>query len=117
MPSMLKILLKNGTGRYATRLYPAETREPFDKNRADLVFDPDCCRLCKTCARKCPTGAIDVDKENRTWKRDVFSCVFCGDCIEACPKSCLSFVVRPPLPQKHHQQAVVCATVPERSNP
>lgn len=53
------------------------------------VSDPSRCVYCTLCAKKCPAGAIEVDRANKTWKLDDEKCVACGTCAEACPKKCI----------------------------
>lgn len=98
MVGMLETVFKNALGGYATRLHPNETREPFDRARADLELDMEQCKLCGNCARICPSEAVTVDRERREWERDPFSCIYCGDCAEACPKNALHILRRPPGP-------------------
>jgi ech hydrogenase subunit F len=47
------------------------------------------CILCGICSRKCPTDAIDVDRNAKTWTIRRMSCIQCSCCVEACPKKCL----------------------------
>lgn len=42
------------------------------------------CNYCGACARKCPVGAISVDRENQKLKLDTDKCVECGRCVAAC---------------------------------
>lgn len=44
------------------------------------------CILCGLCARKCPSNAITVDRNEKTWSINRDECVQCGACIEACLK-------------------------------
>lgn len=53
------------------------------------VNDPSRCVFCTLCAKKCPAGAIEVDRVNKTWKLDEEKCVGCGTCAEVCPKKCI----------------------------
>ena len=53
------------------------------------VSDPSRCVYCTLCAKKCPAGAIEVDRANKTWKLDDEKCVGCGTCADACPKKCI----------------------------
>lgn len=52
--------------------------------------DPEKCVYCTLCAKKCPVGAIEVDRANKTWVLDAEKCVGCGTCAEACPKKCIT---------------------------
>lgn len=66
---------------------PAVEVKPRDDGKP--VSDPAKCVYCTLCAKKCPAGAIEVDRANKTWKLDDEKCVACGTCAEACPKKCI----------------------------
>lgn len=66
---------------------PAAEVKPRDDGKP--VSDPSRCVYCTLCAKKCPAGAIEVDRANKTWKLDDEKCVACGTCAEACPKKCI----------------------------
>ena len=53
-------------------------------------IDPEKCICCGMCARRCPAGALAVDRKGGTWSIDPYACVVCGECIESCPKHCLT---------------------------
>ena len=53
------------------------------------VQDASKCVYCTICARKCPAGALTVDRAAKTWTLDEDLCVGCGTCAEACPKKCI----------------------------
>ena len=53
------------------------------------VQDPSKCVYCTLCAKKCPAGALTVDRANKTWTLDEDVCVGCGTCAEACPKDAI----------------------------
>ncbi len=48
------------------------------------VIDPDQCRACQLCVRKCPAGAIDGGKDLVS-VIDQEKCTKCGTCFEVCP--------------------------------
>lgn len=69
---------------------PAEAApavQPRDDGKP--VQDPSKCVYCTICAKKCPAGALEVDRANKTWKLDEDLCVGCGTCAENCPKKCI----------------------------
>ena len=53
------------------------------------VQDPSKCIYCTLCAKKCPAGALTVDRQNKTWTLDEDSCVACGTCAGVCPKDAI----------------------------
>lgn len=102
MLPMTTRVLTHLIGKSATRLYPAEVRDPFDGARGELSIDISRCILCKTCARKCPSQCITVEPSEGLWQLDPFACLSCGVCVDTCPKQCLSFLqkYRPPMEQR-----------------
>lgn len=57
-----------------------------------LVIDMSSCVLCGLCARRCPTGALKVDRASGTWTVDRSACLQCGNCVNGCPKKSLALV-------------------------
>ena len=101
---MLKNVLRNLSGKPATRLYPLEEREPFPAYRGVIHNDVQACIFCSTCARVCPTGAITADAKAGRWEYDPFLCVYCSACVEKCPTKCLKqeSIHRKPSVRKFH---------------
>lgn len=66
---------------------PKPSVQPRDDGKP--VNDPALCIYCTLCAKKCPGGAIEVDRAAKTWKLDDDKCIGCGTCAEACPKNCI----------------------------
>lgn len=64
-----------------------EAPKPRDDGKP--VNDPAKCVYCTLCARKCPAGALTVDRAAKTWTLDEDKCIACGTCAEACPKNCI----------------------------
>ena len=54
------------------------------------VSDPALCVYCGICAKKCPGGALEVDRAAKTWKLDEEKCLACGACADSCPKKCIA---------------------------
>lgn len=86
---MVPTVVKNLISKKSTRPYPFVVREPFPDQRGELYCDIEQCIFCGTCARKCPSQCITVDKEQGLWICDPFACVYCGTCEEVCPTHCL----------------------------
>lgn len=85
-----KTAIKNLFSAPATRPYPEQPREYPERTRGHVQIDIDTCILCGLCSRKCPTGAITVDRTKKTWSIMRFGCIQCGCCVETCPKKCLT---------------------------
>ena len=66
---------------------PAEAPKPRDDGKP--VQDPAKCVYCTICARKCPAGALTVDRAAKTWTLDEDACVACGTCAGVCPKKAI----------------------------
>jgi F420-non-reducing hydrogenase iron-sulfur subunit len=69
-----------------------EYRELFTGDEIERLFrevvsyriDPDQCRACMICLRKCPVGAVEGGK-NRVHVIQQEKCIKCGTCFESCP--------------------------------
>lgn len=86
---MTKTVIKSLLGGSACKMYPARKPAFFGGTRGPVEIDPSNCVLCGLCAKKCPAGAIAVDREGKTWEIDRLKCIVCGLCADSCPKKCL----------------------------
>ena len=70
---------------------PAAPAAPaiFARDDGKPVYDANKCVYCTLCAKKCPAGALTVDRANKTWTLDEDKCVSCGTCAEVCPKNAI----------------------------
>ena len=87
--------IRNLLSRPATRLYPTEIRPAFDGARGKIEFDVETCNYCMLCMRRCPTLAIQVDREARIWSIEHLSCIACNACVEVCAKKSLAMSATP----------------------
>jgi formate hydrogenlyase subunit 6/NADH:ubiquinone oxidoreductase subunit I len=89
MFEMLGNILKNMVSKPATRMYPVEKRAPFKDTRGHIDMDIDSCIFCGICSKKCPSNAINVSRNDKSWEIDPFKCIICNVCTEVCPKKCI----------------------------
>ena len=66
---------------------PESTVKPRDDGLP--VSDPAKCVYCTLCAKKCPAGALTVDRKEKIWKLDEDKCIGCGTCHDVCPKKAI----------------------------
>lgn len=81
--------LKNLFSKPATSNYPFEPAVYPERSRGHIEIDIDDCIMCGMCQRKCPSGAITVDRKTKTWSIERMGCVQCENCVSGCPKKCL----------------------------
>ena len=86
---MLKSLMDSLFRKNVTLAYPRGPMKLHERSRGHIRIDIDACIYCGLCQRKCPTGAILVDRSVRSWRIARFDCMQCGACVEVCPKKCL----------------------------
>lgn len=65
---------------------PVETPGDF---RGKIIYDRDTCIGCKLCTRVCPSHAIEFVPGTKTVRIYVTQCIFCSQCNDICPVSCL----------------------------
>lgn len=88
--TMSKIALKWALKKPATRQYPFEPRVHIPNSRGQVVFLRETCTHCTICGKKCPTGAIVVDRTLKHWTINRLLCISCGYCVDLCPKKSLT---------------------------
>ncbi len=87
---MAKTAILTTLKRPATRRYPAVPSKVTAISRGKVTINPSRCISCGMCMKKCPSGAICVVKDEKTWSIDRLKCVVCNCCVEVCPAHCLS---------------------------
>lgn len=88
--TMSRLVLRSAFTRPATSRYPFEPRRIIPQSRGQLAFQRETCVFCTVCAKKCPTGALAVNRAQKHWSIDRLLCISCGYCVEACPKKSLA---------------------------
>jgi formate hydrogenlyase subunit 6/NADH:ubiquinone oxidoreductase subunit I len=84
------LAIKNLFSKPATKNYPEEPAFYPKGSRGHVSINIDDCIMCGMCMRKCPSGAIKVDRAKKEWSIERMGCVQCENCVNACPKSCLT---------------------------
>ena len=77
-----KIAMSNLFSKPATYGYPFVKRIYPERYRGQVAIDIDACIFCGMCMRKCPSGAIQVDRAAKSWTIERMGCVQCSNCVE-----------------------------------
>ena len=54
------------------------------KNMVHYEIDPEKCRMCSACARRCPASAISGEMKKTPFSIDQTKCLKCGACMTSC---------------------------------
>ena len=84
-----KMLMRSLFGKPATLMYPVKPAKIQEGTRGHMTIDIDKCVFCSLCAKKCPTNAITVDRNARTWQIERMKCIQCNACAVNCNKDAL----------------------------
>ncbi len=105
---MIKIALARLQQGHRTMRYPdGPAPEVPERFRGRPVFDASKCPDgCAACADACPTQAITI---NGTVKVDLGRCLFCTDCIRACPEGAVSYSQDYRLAVSNREDLIVAA--------
>jgi ech hydrogenase subunit F len=109
-----KTVARSLVSKPACKMYPAEPPVFYERTRGRIEMEAGRCIVCTLCAKKCPTGAIAVDKEKNTWTLDRFLCIVCGACAEGCKPGALKMVNSYTGPAPARSVEVLSVTPPKR---
>ncbi len=88
---MIEELIARIRQGHRTVPFPAAKPPLPDRYRGrPLVDRAKCPKTCGNCAGVCPTGAIGRDASDGL-RLDLGRCLFCTDCLEACPTKAIRF--------------------------
>lgn len=110
---MLKTAAGNLFSRSACKMYPVREHVPYERTRGRIVIESSQCILCTLCERRCPTGAILVNRDEHVWMIDRFKCITCGNCLEGCKPNALRMDNHYPKPVVQKQIETHTVTPPK----
>lgn len=114
---MTLTVLRNVITGSECKMYPFKIPAYHENTRGPVEIDKANCKLCTLCAKRCPTGAIEVDRKASTWKIDRLKCIYCGACVECCPAKCLKMTRGHGASVSEKQSAVLTVEVPQKQKP
>jgi ech hydrogenase subunit F len=111
---MFNTVMKSLFKKSACEMYPVKKPEFYENTKGHIAIEKSKCILCTLCDKKCPTGAIAVNREARKWEIDRGKCILCGVCIEVCRPNCLAMDKQYSEPVASQKVEVVEIPVPEK---
>ena len=109
---MFKATLARFRQGHRTISYPAKPPTLPDRFRGRPVLDTTKCPSgCRACADACPTTSITTNIQAP--RIDLGRCLFCTDCVEACPKGAISHAQDYQLATRRRDELVVENKAPE----
>lgn len=89
MINLIQSIFSKLSSRPDTRRYPFKKREPMEGSRGHIDIEIDKCIFCGACQKRCPSNALTVSRDPKTWTLNPYACIVCGYCVEVCPKKCI----------------------------
>ena len=96
---MFKMVMRAFVRKSTCDMYPKKPAHQYPNTRGHIEIEADKCILCTICDKRCPTHAIKVDRNGKTWSIDHYKCIYCNNCVEVCPKKCLLMVQQHSAPE------------------
>jgi Ni,Fe-hydrogenase III small subunit/NAD-dependent dihydropyrimidine dehydrogenase PreA subunit len=111
---MLQVSLARLKQGHRTIAYPAQEPTLPDRFRGLPVVDSSRCPDgCRACADACPTNAITIDDPGL--RLDLGRCLFCTDCMEACPEGAIRYTQDYRLAARRREDLVLHGPTLERA--
>ncbi|MBO7453423.1 MAG: 4Fe-4S binding protein, partial [Clostridiales bacterium] len=76
--------LKHFRDEYVEHVVDKKCRCHVCKGLTEFYIDPEICKKCSLCAKKCPVNAITGEVGKVAYSIDTTKCIKCGACIENC---------------------------------
>lgn len=88
------------------QMYPFQPAKFHKHTRGHIKLDASKCILCTLCAKRCPTGAIEVDRVKGSWQINRYKCIMCIECIHSCRPLALinDNQYAPPMPKMENEK-------------
>jgi len=106
---MSKIVLEWVRKKPFCKMYPVVPGKVFERTRGRVMNDASKCTLCTLCEKKCPTGAIKVDRPGGTWQINHFQCIMCNECVTNCRPGSLTMETQHAAPSV--TKDIICLSV------
>jgi formate hydrogenlyase subunit 6/NADH:ubiquinone oxidoreductase subunit I len=121
IPEMIRSMIE----KPSTEAYPFKKIELPERFRGKLEIDPMKCTGCSICAYVCPASVItmvDLGKRKvgekempvKRPKFDLYTCIFCGECVDNCPFGALFFTKNFELATDHKETLVMTKALEQR---
>ena len=88
--------LKSIFAKKETCKYPFEKKEAPKGLKGYIKNNVEQCNLCTVCEKRCPVGAIKVERDDRKWIINHYQCIQCGYCVSECRQGALEMVPEHP---------------------
>lgn len=89
MVNLINSIFRKLGSKPETVRYPFIKRDLPEGTRGRIDIEIDKCTFCGACEKRCPSHALAVSRDPKSWTLDPYSCIICGYCIEVCPKKCI----------------------------
>lgn len=103
---MCKTVVSSLRKKTFCQMYPFQPARFHKNTRGHIKIDAAKCILCTLCAKRCPTGALEVDRVKGYWQINRYKCIMCLECAICCPTKALSTENQyaPPMPKMENEK-------------
>ncbi len=83
-PNPILSTLSHFRDEYITHIVDKKCPAGVCKSLLTYSIDPELCRKCSLCSKKCPVNAISGVAGKESFRIDTTKCIKCGTCLETC---------------------------------